>query len=636
VRSLEALDPYADPEETESGESESENVETPAADEGDGEESAADADPDADEQDRDATDSAASPAESSTESTPSPPLATEATRVVDVHPAELNGVRPGVSTVDDVEAAWGLPREVGMREGLSEQVYALEPFERVTATFSDDVVTSIVVDLIEPFNADAVAREMALDAFTPVAIVDENGETLGRAYPERGVLFGFSADRPRDVVQVILEQISAEPFVLRAEEGLDERYGGGLADLDEALRQDPKHARAQWLRAVLLSRVGRQNEALRAAWAAVRREPRNLDYRLTLAKVMEQAGDYAAAAEELGRLLEVKNIEAAYAARAHVQLGEVTANGPGGDLRKAVEHHLQALRLGQQAAAAPVADPAALHAALLDSHLALAYAIAWGNWRDKPATIEQWLDRAAAWVEEAPVERADALRFRVATQALAAYVGLQGEVAPDDWADEVSETGLRLIAAAKDPLCRRQLEWELGLALYDCLQLDHLRGEYDAALAHGQAAVEHLERGNTDRGDSPGYAYLMGRLYFRLGVIHAIHRQDHQTAVAWFKKASPLIEQPVEREDGGDVGRQGESFVSMAVSYWETGDRREAARLTVQGVELMEQAVNEGLLEDDALSVAYGNLSFMYQQLGDAEAAKRYERLASRPAAEVK
>lgn len=553
-----------------------------------------------------------------------------------IHPAELNGVRPGVSTVDDVEAAWGLPREVGLREGLSEHVYAIEPFERVTATFAEDVVASIIVDLVEPYGADAVAKEMGLATFEPVAIVDENGETLGCAYPERGVLFGFPPEESDRVVQVILEQITAEPFVLRAEAGLDERYEGGLADLAEALRLDPKHARAEWLKARILGLVGRQDEALRAAWAAVRREPRNVEFRLTLAKIMERAGDYASAAQELGRLTALRNIEPALSARAHLQLGEGAANGPGRDLRQAVEHYLQAIRLGQQAAAGTVDDPAALHAALVDAQLALAYAIAWGNWRDKPATIEQWLDQAATLAEQAPADRIDALRFRVAAQALAAYVGLQGEVPPGDWAENVTETGERLIAGSSDPLHRRQMEWQLGLALYDCLQLDHLRGEYDAALKHGRAAVDHLERGSENRDRSPGYAYLMGRLYFRMGVIHAIHRRDHQAAVVWFEKASPLIEEPVDGDDGGDIGRQGESFVSMAVSYWETGDRREAARLTVEGVDLMEQAVANGLLDGDALAVAYGNLSFMYRQLGDADAARRYEELAARPGAGVK
>jgi len=34
--------------------------------------------------------------------------------------------------------------------------------------------------------------------------------------------------------------------------------------------------------------------------------------------------------------------------------------------------------------------------------------------------------------------------------------------------------------------------------------------------------------------------------------------------------------------------------VSMAVSYWETNNRREALRLTNQGVKLMEQAAGQG------------------------------------------
>jgi hypothetical protein len=85
-----------------------------------------------------------------------------------------------------------------------------------------------------------------------------------------------------------------------------------------------------------------------------------------------------------------------------------------------------------------------------------------------------------------------------------------------------------------------------------------------------------------------------------------------------------------------DSGKQGETFVSMAVSYWETGNRREGLRLTNQGVRMMQTAADEGLLEKSALAIPYGNLASMHEQLGDGPEAKKFSELASRYEAAAK
>ena len=54
--------------------------------------------------------------------------------------------------------------------------------------------------------------------------------------------------------------------------------------------------------------------------------------------------------------------------------------------------------------------------------------------------------------------------------------------------------------------------------------------------------------------------------------------------------------------------RHGETFVSMAISCWEVNQHEEAVRLTKQGLDLMEQAANDGQLDKSALAVPYSNL----------------------------
>ncbi len=141
-------------------------------------------------------------------------------------------------------------------------------------------------------------------------------------------------------------------------------------------------------------------------------------------------------------------------------------------------------------------------------------------------------------------------------------------------------------------------------------------------------AAEQLEKG-CPLPLSPDNRYLLGRLYFRLGAIHALGDKNHRLAVGWFDKALPLLE-PTPAGQKIDLGRHGESLVTMGVSYWETGKREKAVDLSQQGVALMEQAVKQGTLPRAALRVPYSNLAAMHRQLGQTAEAAHYEQLAGK------
>ncbi len=170
-------------------------------------------------------------------------------------------------------------------------------------------------------------------------------------------------------------------------------------------------------------------------------------------------------------------------------------------------------------------------------------------------------------------------------------------------------------ATTDDADLRQQLEWELGAALYDALQAHHLRGEHDQAIKYGELAMEHLEASLGDKEPTPSQGYLLGRVSFRMGVIHAVHDKDHRQALVCFEKALPFVNRSLQ-SPACDVGRAGETLVSMAVSYWEVGDRRAAVRLSEQGLQMIEQAVRDGQLESHSLHVPESNLAFMQRALG--------------------
>jgi tetratricopeptide (TPR) repeat protein len=555
---------------------------------------------------------------------------------VEIETASFNKVTPGVSTLEDVQKSWGAPKQVGSRGGMAVHLYKIEPFEHVEAFFSQGKVASIVIRLSRAFPADGVARQLALSNIRPVLVSNAMGEILGQSYPERGVLFSFEpAAAPgkvtMNVAQIILEPVTAEPFLLRAETNLDAQPEACLRDLDQALKLSPQNGRAHWLRAKLLVLTGDPAKALAAADEAVRLGPRDAQYRVTRAQILGQLGRFPEAIQDAERAIADSGQRAHVKARAQCLLGDLLGSGLQPDFKRAIQYHTLAIKTATELKTSPhpaIRVPA--KEVLLDAHLGAAHDIAWGNWNQKETAVRMWLQRAAALADDLIEKEGGTVeqRFRVAARALAACVGVQGKLDPTEWTEKVLQAGQELIAAVGNTPQRQQVQWELGMALYDAVQVYQMRSQRDQAAKYGQRAVEFLEAGRATK-DNPMDAYLLGRLYFRLGSIQAIGQQEHKAAVAWFDKAVPVLQQAADRLPAMESGRLGETFVSMGVSYWETGQKEGAIKLTQQGVELMEKAVAGGGLQQSALDVPYTNLATMHRQLGQEALAEKYMQKAA-------
>ncbi len=556
---------------------------------------------------------------------------------VAVEPASFKGVVPAQSTLAEVDRAWGAPRETRKQGELLVQLYSVEPFERVEASFFQGKVVSIVIRLQQSFPAKVVAEQLELAAIRPVLVSNELGEILGQAYPERGVLFAFEpAAEPgipsMKVAQIVLEPITAEPFVLRAETYLESRPALSLADLDQAVKLQADNARAHWLRGRALALLGRLDEAVEATAEAVRLQPADAHYRVTRAQVLGQLGRFDQALSEARQAVELSQRQPHVRARALCLLGDLLASGAEPDYKQAIQYHTQAVQTADPLTANP--HPAIRLPAkevMVDAHLGAGHDIAWGQWKDKEVAVQRWLQRAEAFADELIENEggSEELRFRVATRALAICVGMQGVVEPEAWAREAVQSGKVLIDTCEEPGLKVRYQADLGMALYDALQVCQMRDEQDIALSYGEQAAEYLEAAQAQQA-LPNGAYLLGRLYFRLGAIHAIGEQNHRAAITWFDKAVPLLSQPLPSEATPDLGRHGETFVSMGVSYWETGQREKAVDLTQKGVALMEHAVAQGTLGEPALAIPYGNLAAMHRELGEPEAARRYQEMAAK------
>jgi hypothetical protein len=177
---------------------------------------------------------------------------------------------------------------------------------------------------------------------------------------------------------------------------------------------------------------------------------------------------------------------------------------------------------------------------------------------------------------------------------------------------------------------RRQIDWEVGLGLSDALTASQKRGEATDLLDNATLTVAYLERGAEHRELTDAERASVGDLLFRIGVLHSLQNGDHATAVTWFDKVQTYWERNASFESHGEVGRLGESYVSMAVSYWQVDRRDDALDLCRRGIDCMVTAVDNRLLEEPALALPYGNLSMMYAEQGEDERSKTYAEMASR------
>jgi tetratricopeptide (TPR) repeat protein len=269
---------------------------------------------------------------------------------------------------------------------------------------------------------------------------------------------------------------------------------------------------------------------------------------------------------------------------------------------------------------------------LLDAYLGAAHDIGHGRWQYQSSVVPKWLGRALAVADDIiAAEHGDAeVRLRVFEEALAALAGIAEPPDAARWIQGATELGAVVVRQAADPAHKAHVAWRLGVALGDATEIEAARGSPEQALRLGNLAMVYFEQGETAAKNLPTQDYLRGWLCFRMGAIQVAERSDHKQALGWFARAVPLLESPAPASAAVNAGRHGETFVSMAVSYWELGQRSEALRLTEQGLKLMERASTEGQLAAAALAVPYANLSRMHELLGDARQAKTYADMATR------
>jgi tetratricopeptide (TPR) repeat protein len=549
-----------------------------------------------------------------------------------IDPASFKGALPGKTSRADIDSGWGAGEPFTRDDGTTGVAWKIEPFERVEVMFEDDVVSSIRIKLVEPVAVPDLAKQLEISDLRTVSILDEQGVSIGEVYPERGVILSVKPGTPT-ATAILIEPLDPESFVLRAEGELEACSANAVADLLYAIQLDPRHVRAHRLLLAMTSEQGKWTQALQLAETAGRLDPADVWTQLKHAGVL-LALDRPAEAKAV--LEAVKNKDTGsplVAAQVQRLLGRTALAGDKPDHQAATEHFAETIRKASPLLAkrSPTMQAAAREV-LLDAHLGTALAIAKGNWQQKSRVIPKWISRSETLVEEFKGGDREKmiLELQLCRGALAVSAGSTEAVEPLPWVKRLLEIRETMGDDISDPWRRRQVDWETGQGLGDALLAAQKRGDATDMLDNATLTAAYLERGAEQRELTAAERRSFGELLFRIGIMHSLQRGDHATAVTWFDRVIPLWEEGDAVATDPDPGKVGESYVSMAISYWQVERREDALALSQRGVELMVAAVDRDELDERALAVAYGNLSTMYAEAGDEPQARTYAEMASR------
>ena len=549
-----------------------------------------------------------------------------------VDPASFRGVHPGKTTRRELLAAWGAGEDFQQAGGGGGLSWKIEPFERVEVTLDGDMVTAILVKLADPVPVADLARQLEIAELRTVTIFDEQGVSIGEVYPERGVILSVKPGT-KVASAIMIEPLDPESFVLRAEGEIDSCSAYAVADLEYALKLDPRHVRALRLLLGVTTAQGRWTRALALAETATQLDPADAWTQLKHAGVLLALDRTADARAVLEQVRSREHPSPLVAAQVERLLGRIALAGGTPDFQAAVQHFAEAIRRAAPLLAkrAPTVQAAAREVAL-DAHLGTAQAIARGTWQQKSRVIPKWITRAEALVAESKATGVDAqlLELQLCCGVLAASAGSAEAVEPLPWVKRMLELREKMTDTVADPWRRRQIDWQVGQGLGDALAAAQKRNDATDLLDNATLTAAYMERGAEQRELTATERKAMGELMFRIGIMHSLQRGDHPTAVTWFDRTVPLWQEAGAFEGEGELGRLGESFVSMAISYWQVDRRDDALALSRRGVELMVTAVDKRQLEERSLAVAYGNLSTMYAEQGDTAQSKTYAEMASR------
>ncbi len=566
----------------------------------------------------------------------------------DVAIAAFQEITPGSTKLQEVEADLGPPRERTNVDGVIKLIYQIGPFPRVELTARDEVIVLIRAQLGTPRSLEELVQELDLQKFALTLDATVAGEPQMIVIPDRGLRLVLTDTTPPTANEIRLAVPTADDFVLRARSDDSLFFRQQLADLEQALKIQPGHAEALVGLSRIWERAGYAREARArlsasgrpAAGEAEATQPEASPLvRLELARLALRLGEFEPARTELQAVLPLlPETDHASRGRAELVLAELLSRQqPPTDSKAVLDQFFLAIQTSQKCLTegAP-RDAFEAHEVLLEAHLGAARYIARSSFRNKGETVAKWLANADALLRQD--EAHDALlplaKWSLWLATLECHVALGGSAESHEVATKLTQGGDRMLGQLQDDLAQRYVRSSYGYGLFLAARSVVLAGEGRPSAALAERAADMLASTAQQQPPHPASEAWLGQVYFHLGSLAAIAGRDHRAAMKWYDRALPLLD--AHQQTLPELGPQhtAEQFVSIGLSYWETGSRSEALRWTERGLAVIQAGIEQGRCPASAQSIPCHNLAFMYDALGQTEKSQQMSELARRAGAE--
>ena len=348
---------------------------------------------------------------------------------------------------------------------------------------------------------------------------------------------------------------------------------------------------------------------------------------------MTLLGQYDDAVHEIRAVLDREDLPPLVRAQALYEMAQLASLGDVQIAAKAIPFHTKAIEIADKLATSEnVKERHAAKQLLVEAHLAIAEEIARQSFNNKVEALSLWIGRASGLAEDFIANDGGSveLRLKVAQSALAALASFKPTLDPAPWVAEAEEAA----QAAVCPIGRQAVAAARAMGIGHRVSTTRCGSSICGsrpirAIALWAGGDREPGRGRSSRQAVHSSEQLVGQLYFHMGAVYAVHQQDHAKAASGTTRRCRCSTGPRPVSELYSPRREGEVLVSMGVTYWQLGQQGRALELTQSGANLIELAVEDGILAKSALAVPYGNLAAMYEQMGEATNATKYAELAN-------
>ena len=564
---------------------------------------------------------------------------------------QLLGVRPGVTTLEALKQIPAFQKvhsqsRLGEFDVYTYQIDDLPDIPFVQLLVKEEKVEVVVVNLKEPRQAaDArVSFRESTGNYKPILIQDAEGK-YREVYPETGVSFVMKKDEETpekpsgEVVQIVMEQIKPDFFLVRADESrrkiFDEGSIAGIcSDAEMVLKLDPKNASAYWLLGVADFLIEDYAESLRLVTQAVQLNDRVPEYHFLMMNLLERTNAVDNGLRYYDAVRELCQTNPYHTAELSILHAALLIKKSDGDRDNAIDELQETSEKLKTLAAESQTDREKLTTLQLTARLytTLGSAIAAKQWQD-PAEKKKaylWFKAAKKLLENTLSRDSTAAiqLFDLWRAASEAALADPDNTELDAFLADLPEFADKYLSKVPDSLEEEMIRIKTGETFFNAFLAADTRGDAATAENYALRAYEYLLV--PLRQDPQRVAQIIGPVDYELGIYFNDHAPHQQIAAGLLANAAETISAAIALDGSAQDGDQGIRLVNIGKAYWLAGDRDKGEKLTRRGVDAIEKAVTAGNFPREEYAVPCQNLITIYEALGDSSGAGFYrEKLSS-------